>query len=78
MAKYLEPVSARDGGVSEELRSLFNSLAPSTSQWKNVTRVFKDHSIDERYQDYIEDEALKWVTRFYPSWTNMIISNQKY
>ena len=32
MTKYLESVSARDGGVSEELRLLLAYLAPSTSQ----------------------------------------------
>ena len=32
MKKYLESVSARDGGVSEELRLLLAYLAPSTSQ----------------------------------------------
>lgn len=31
MAKYCERVSARDGEVSEELRSLLACLAPSTS-----------------------------------------------
>ena len=59
MAKYLESVSVRDGGASEESRSLFNCLAPSTSLWKNVTSVVKDHSIDEGYQDYIMNEILK-------------------
>ena len=59
MVKYLELKIARDGGVSEELRSLLTCLAPSTSQWKKVTRVLKDQSIYKAYQDCLEDEALK-------------------
>ena len=59
MAKYLELVIACDGGASKELKSLFNCLTPSTSQWKKATHVLKDHSIYESYQDYIEDEAMK-------------------
>ena len=37
-----------------------------------------DHSTYESYQDYIENEVLKRVIRFYPSWTNMAMSSQKY
>nr|XP_027067431.1 disease resistance protein RPM1-like [Coffea arabica] len=66
MVKYLEPISARDGGVSEELRSLLACLVPSTSPLKTVPRVLNDYSIYEGYQDYIKDEALKRATRFYP------------
>ena len=57
MAKYLELIIVCDGGVSEEFRILFNCLTPSTSQWKNVTHVLKDHSTDEGYQGYIEDKT---------------------
>ncbi|XP_071901914.1 uncharacterized protein [Coffea arabica] len=66
MVKYLEPLSALDGGVEEKLRSLLDYLAPSTNPWKTVTRVLKDYSIYEGYQDHIEDEALRRATRFYP------------
>ncbi|XP_071907314.1 uncharacterized protein [Coffea arabica] len=66
MVKYLEPLNALDGGVDEELRSMLDYLAPSTSPWKIVARVLKDYSIYEGYQDHIEDEALKRATRFYP------------
>ena len=65
MAKYLEPLSIRDGGVSEELIFLLTCLAPSNNSWKTIPRVFKDYSIYENYPEYIEDEALKRVTRFY-------------
>ena len=41
MAKLLGLVSTRDREASEELRSLFNCLAPSTSQWKKATQVLK-------------------------------------
>ena len=66
MAKYLEPVSARDGGVSEELKLLLTCLAPSTSQWKTIVCVCKDYSIYESCKDYLKDETLKRTTRFYP------------
>ena len=59
IAKYFEPVRGHDGGVSEELKLLLSCLAPSTSQWKKVTRVLKDQSIYKAYQDCLEDEALK-------------------
>ena len=70
-------VIARDGEVNEELMSLFTCLAVSTNQWKKVTFVLNDHFAYENYQDYIEDEILKWITRFYLPWINMPMSNQK-
>ena len=67
MVKYLESesVSVRDGGLSEELKFLLTCLTPSTSPWKTVTRVLKNYSIYEGYQDYIEDKPLKRAIRFY-------------
>ena len=59
IAKYLEPISVRDGGASEELSSLFNCLVPSTNEWKKATSMLKNHFIYEGYHDYIEDETLK-------------------
>ena len=59
MAKYLELVIARDGGMNEELSLLLACLALSSSQQKKVTHVLKNHSIYESYQDYIKDEALE-------------------
>ena len=64
--------------MGEEFRTLLNCSVPSTSQWKKVTRVFKDYSTYEGYQYYIEDETLKQIKRFYPPQTNMAISSQKY
>ena len=59
MTKYFKLIITRDGEVSEELTSLLTCVATSTSQWKKVTRVLKNHSTYEGYQDYIEDEILK-------------------
>ena len=65
ITKYLEFVIACDGEVNKELRSLVTCLAPSTSQWKKVTRILNDHSTYKGYQDYIEDETLKRAIRCY-------------
>lgn len=43
-----------DGGVSEDLKLLFDCLAPPTSQWKKRARVRKDYSTYEGYEDYVE------------------------
>ena len=45
MTKYLEPISARDEGVSEELTLLLTFFAPSIGLWKTVVCVFKNYSI---------------------------------
>ncbi|XP_071928948.1 uncharacterized protein [Coffea arabica] len=66
MARYLEPINANEGGVNGECKLSSTRLAPFTSPWKPVTRMLKDYSIYEGYQDYIEDEALRRATRFYP------------
>ena len=66
MARYLEPINASEGGVNGECKLSLTCLAPFTSPWKPVTRVPKNYSIYEGYQDHVEDEALKRATRFYP------------
>mgnify|MGYP004721143529 CR=1 FL=1 len=49
MTKYFELIITRDGEVSEELTSLLTCLAPSTTPWKKVTCVLKNHSTYEGY-----------------------------
>ena len=51
MAKYLELEIVHDRWVSEGLKSLLTCLAQSTSQWKKVTRVLKNHSTYQGYKN---------------------------
>ena len=63
-----DPTSESDSKMRTKyhLRLLHTWLMPSTSRWKKGNHVFKDHSTYDGYQDYIKDEIVKRVTRFYP------------
>ena len=63
---YVALIIACDGEVNKELRLLLVFLVPFTSQCRRVFFGHKDFSTYEGYSDYVENEAVKRATRFYP------------